>query len=171
MIIKIIPENEEDKKKIRESEHGGVTDFFVCGIKKDGDGDAVDFHEWSGKYPKLIGPLFYYAHFLVNEQNVKNNALRTTESFTPPTPQKAPFIKRSKPEDGQVKQLVSAEDMAKMVEQGNNSIKFPQPSQNVIVNETPFGGQPNAPVSPPQAEELPVEEPPADDESKGAEDN
>lgn len=168
MIIKIIPENEEDKKKIRESEHAGVTDFFVCGLTKDGDGDEVDFHEWSGKYPKLIGPLFYYAHFLINEQNVKNNALRSTEAFTPSS-QKAPFIKRSKPEDGEVKQLISAEDMTKVSVQMDNSIKFPPqpppPPMNII--DALERGPLNAPV--PSVEELPVEEPPSDNESKGAE--
>lgn len=115
MIIKIMPENEEEKKRIRESEHAGITDYFVCGLKKDGDGDPIDFHEWSGKYPKLIGPLFYYAHFLINEQNVKNMTARSTESFTP-TAGRSPFIKRSAPEDGQIQQVVSANELSNIME-------------------------------------------------------
>lgn len=165
MIIKVIPENAEEKKRIRESEHYGVTDFFVCGNKKDDDGDIVDFHEWSGKYPRLIGPLFYYANFLINEQNVKNASLKGIEAA-----EKKPFIKRSKPEDGQVKQLISAEDMSKIVEQ-ENTIKFP-PS-NILENTNE--PQPNMisetdkPIPVPiKEDELPVEEP-KDNESKGAE--
>ena len=157
MIIKIIPENAEEKKRIRESEHAGVTDFFICGEKKDGDGEAIDFHEWSGKYPKLIGPLFYYANFLINEQNVKNNTARGTEAFTPPA-NKPPFIKRSNPQDGEVKQLINAEDLTKKMEE-DKTLKFTPPAP--VVQDVQLTNQ----------EELPIEKIVDGDESKGAEDN
>jgi len=152
MIIKIIPENDEERKRIRESEHTGVSDFFVCGNKRDGDGDIIDFHEWSGKYPKLIGPLFYYANFLINEQNVKNNMAKSTEAFTP-TASKKPFIKRSNPQDGEVKQLINAEEMG-------NVMKF-----NTPPNEAPVIEKIENVVT----EELPVEVE-KDGDSKNAED-
>lgn len=160
MIIKIIPENEEEKKRIRESEHVGVTDFFICGERKDSDGDAIDFHEWSGKYPKLIGPLFYYAYLLINEQNIKNMSAKATESFVPHAASNPPFIKRGSPKN----QEVSPVDM-NSIKSDNAVLKFnPQPMQENVIDV-----QPSTQIS--QDTELPVEEPLADEESKGAEDN
>ena len=181
MIIKIIPENKEEKARIRESEHSGVTDFFVCGFKKDGDEDTIDFHEWSGKYPKLIGPLFYYAHFLINEQNIKNNAIKSAEAFTPPRQPKQPFVKRGQPQDSEVKKLDIQNMVAPEVNEGDkkenqdnqenqeNVLKF-APSDNPQENPTVHDVKPimeqNEPI---KNEELPVENM-VDDESKGAED-
>ena len=73
MIIKIIPETEAEKAKIQEAEHYNVREFLIFGNKKDGDGELVDFHDWSGSYRYLLGSIYYFSNFIADEQNSKQN--------------------------------------------------------------------------------------------------
>lgn len=71
MIIKIIPEKGETH--IKAVEHHNVKEFLIFGNKKDGDGELIDFHDWSGQYRYLIGSLHYFKGLLNNEQTAKTN--------------------------------------------------------------------------------------------------
>lgn len=73
MIIKIIPETEAEKAKIQEAEHYNVKEFLIFGNKKDGDGELVDFHDWSGSYRYLLGSIHYFSNFITDEQNSKQS--------------------------------------------------------------------------------------------------
>ena len=66
MIIKIIPETEQEKKAyaakgMDEAEHKGIREYMLFGNKIDEDGDLADFHEWHGSFRYLMGGLdFFY---------------------------------------------------------------------------------------------------------------
>lgn len=101
MIIKLIPETEQEKIKFTECQHEGVKDFFIFGSKKEEDGDNVSFHEWDGRYDFLIGSLFYHANYLSHEQfqgKIKTSATK-------------PFLKMSNAEDGEVTEVIDADSI------------------------------------------------------------
>jgi len=65
MIIKLIPETEEEKanyasKNITEVIHSGVREYMLFGNRIDQDGDLEDFHEWHGSYRYMMGSLNYF---------------------------------------------------------------------------------------------------------------
>ena len=74
MIIRMSPENEEEKKKFvakfktDEVVHTGVMDYFIFGNKIDADNEVVDFHEWKGGYRYLLGSLDYYYNIVNDER-------------------------------------------------------------------------------------------------------
>ena len=128
MIIKIIPETDAEKRKIKSVEHKGVREFFIFGNKKDDEGDLVDFHDWSGGYRYLVGSVSYFRDVIIEEMNAKKreeDKNKNEISITPPRPepkrenkgsQTIPFVKRSGPGDGEITQVVMAEDMGKVIQ-------------------------------------------------------
>ncbi len=121
MKIKISPENDMEKQKMKEITHLGVREFFIFGNKKDGDNDLIDFHDWTGSYRYLIGSLYYFADQVVEEQKAKqaNKMHNEVSSFGRPTAKNnPPFLKRGKIEnDGKPIELVEvkAEEIGKTV--------------------------------------------------------
>ena len=82
MIIKIIPETDEEKSKMQEEEHIGVNEIFLFGSKKDEDSDSIDFHFWTSKsYRTLMGGLAYYFELISDERrdkNIKDKKIKST---------------------------------------------------------------------------------------------
>lgn len=71
MKIKISPENDMEKQRIKEVIHTGVQEFFICGIKKN-DERAEDFHDWKGSHRYLIGSISYLLNEIVEDRNIKH---------------------------------------------------------------------------------------------------
>jgi len=152
MIIKITPENDIERARIKEIEHHGVKEFFIFGNKKDDDGELIDFHGWTGSYRYLVGSLHYFTGMLNDEQTGKS-ANQPTEikvqaapmqmpAQPAPPAQEAQFIKKSGAEDGNVEGIVEIK------------------AENV--QETP-------PLKVVTGEEMEVEEDTPNDSSPGAE--
>ncbi len=75
MQIKLTPETEEEKANFgdaKEVVHEGVRDYFLVGLRKDTDGDIVDFYDWRGKHHFLLGALTYYYEVINDERRQKN---------------------------------------------------------------------------------------------------
>jgi len=66
MIIKVIPETDAERERVKEVEHR-VKSFMIFGTEVEEDGDLRDFHDWDGQYPELIGKTHYYSVLLENE--------------------------------------------------------------------------------------------------------
>jgi len=118
MIIKIMPENDIERAKMKEVEHTGVKEFFIFGNKKDSESDLIDFHDWSGSYRYLVGSLYYFTGLLADEQAGKSAnspteiRVNAVPSQLPAQAQKeTPFIKRSGAQDGQIDGVVEVQDV------------------------------------------------------------
>ena len=144
MIIKIMPENDAEKRKIRAVEHKGIKEFFIFGNKKDDEGDLIDFHDWSGGYRYLIGSLQYFKELVVETMNAKKReeeeknkneiSIRPPElKFAPPASSQPSFIKRSGPADGQIDQVITAENMGNFI----NTIAPQATPQNIQTEIAP----------------------------------
>jgi len=83
MLIKIVPETDAEKAKMKEVEHSGINEFFLFGNKKDDDGELVDFHDWTGAYRYLIGSLYYFLSLVESEEVAKNTNTRKS-TMQPP---------------------------------------------------------------------------------------
>ena len=65
MKIKIIPENDAEKRRFQEKfnadkiEHSGVKEYLIFGNKTEKN-NFSDFHEWTGAYRYLLGSLSYF---------------------------------------------------------------------------------------------------------------
>jgi len=81
MIVKIIPETDAEKQKMKPMEHTGVKEFMIFGNKKDSDGLVVDFHEWTGRYRYLIGSLSFFEEVLHDERRERDAQTREQESY------------------------------------------------------------------------------------------
>jgi len=68
MIIKLIPETEEEKARSSEIEIPNVREFFVMGNNVTEDGRYNEFHEWTGSYRYLMGTLQYYFEVINDER-------------------------------------------------------------------------------------------------------
>lgn len=68
MIIKIIPETDAEKAKLKKVEHHGVKEFLVFGLKRDEDGTNIEFHDWTGSFTYLIRSLCYFLHRVETEE-------------------------------------------------------------------------------------------------------
>ena len=83
MIIRLIPETEEEKARAGEIEIKGVNEFFVYGNNVTEDGRYNEFHEWTGSYRYLMGTLQYYFEVLNDERREAQNRRK----FDSPVPQ------------------------------------------------------------------------------------
>lgn len=119
MIIKITPENDEERGRIQEVEHVGVKEFFIFGNKKDTDSDLIDFHDWNGSYRYLVGSLYYFTNMLSDEMGGRNATKAPELKLQVESPQieaeanQDGLIKKSGTQDGQIEGVVEvrAEDM------------------------------------------------------------
>lgn len=112
MIIKIIPETDMEKRRVKEVEHAGIKEFFMFGNKKENDGDLVDFHDWTGGYRYLIGSLEYFKAQIEFDMNSKNVKHEPNEISLKPTP----MVKKGEPKEQKVQQAILAEDVNKVVQ-------------------------------------------------------
>ena len=107
MIIKITPENDIEKTKIKEVEHTGVKEFFIFGNKLDADGHLIDFHDYSGSYRYLEGSCYYFLGRIRNEQDSKNvQETQVNVRAATSTPPSQPMIKTGAPRDGKIEGVV-----------------------------------------------------------------
>lgn len=92
MIVKIIPENDEEKKKMKTVEHRGVKEFLIFGNKADEDGTGAEFHDWTGSYRYLEGSLHYFEKTIAEERLKKARTQKSQadapeiELMRPPQP-------------------------------------------------------------------------------------
>jgi len=130
MLIKIIPETDAEKAKMKKVEHSGINEFFLFGNKKDDDGELVDFHDWTGAYRYLIGSLYYFLGFVESEEMAKStNARKATMQ-----PQK--MIKYG---DAHMPVLSGIEQAEKLVEELNLSEQMPSDKQPTLRMHDPDG--------------------------------
>lgn len=79
MIIKIIPETDEEKTRFQENfstneiTHSGVREYFIFGNRIIADGQLVDFHEWTGSPRYLMGNLRYFFEVVNDERREKES--------------------------------------------------------------------------------------------------
>ena len=129
MIIKIIPEGDIEKRKIKAVEHKGVKEFFIFGNKKEEDGDLIDFHDWNAGFRYLIGSLSYFNTMIENEMTSKSKGDTNEISLKPQSAQNiVPFIKRGSPKENKIEPVVLAENV--------NETVIPQPS--VVIEDGKF---------------------------------
>jgi len=83
MIIKLIPETDEEKQRSSEVELTNVKEFFIMGNNVTEEGNRNEFHEWTGSYRYLFGTLNYYAE-IINDERREANARRKTNSSIGP---------------------------------------------------------------------------------------
>ena len=87
MIIKIIPETDEERNRFNECfstneiVHSGIREYFVFGNKISQDGQANDFHEWTGSPRYLMGNLRYFFEVVNDERRAKES---NGQSIQPP---------------------------------------------------------------------------------------
>jgi len=87
MIIKLIPETDEERTRFvenfqsQELVHSGVKEFFIFGNKLLADSQLTDFHEWSGNPRYLIGNLSYFYEVVNDERRSKEQKLPTPLSI------------------------------------------------------------------------------------------
>ncbi len=152
MIIKIIPETDVEKMRVKEVEHTGIKEFFIFGNKADADSDAVDFHDWSGSYRYLLGSLFYFQHQLSNEQSSKHPQQQEMQINLAAPQIEGKLIKTSNAEDGKIEGVVE-------IEPQSNVTPFPKKIPAGWIKERQE-----------DAVEMPTEEDIPNDSSPGAED-
>jgi len=117
MIIKIIPETDAEKERMKEVEHSGISEFFMFGSKKDEDGDLLDFHDWTGSYRYLMGGLYYFTKLVEADQFAKNqsNNEQTINIKAAPTPTtqiempNSPFVKQGAPLADSAPQIIDVD--------------------------------------------------------------
>jgi len=120
MIIKIMPENDIERAKMKAIEHTGVKEFFIFGNKKDEENESLDFHEWSGSYRYLVGSLYYFTGMLSDEMSGAA-ANPPTEIQLNATPKEGKLIKRGGPIDGQIEGVIEVGDVK--VDSGNPQLR------------------------------------------------
>lgn len=87
MKIKIIPENDAEKRRFQEKfgsdkiEHTGVKEYFIFGNKFEKNA-SLDFHEWTGSYRYLLSSLSYF-YEIVNDQRKAESKPSNMEILNP----------------------------------------------------------------------------------------
>jgi len=98
MIIKVIPETDSEKARLKEVTHSHVNEFFMFGNKKDDDEDLVDFHDWTGSYRYLIGSLYYFTSTIETEEfSKKSSGTEIPLQIAAPQPKMMKFGDGQKP--------------------------------------------------------------------------
>lgn len=75
MIIRVIPETEDEIANLQEVEYSGVEDYLIFGRKENTDNQEYDeFHNWRGNIRFLMANSQYYYELLNDERrnNVNN---------------------------------------------------------------------------------------------------
>jgi hypothetical protein len=159
MIIKIIPETDAEKAKLKSVEHHGVKEFFMFGSEVDEDDSVLDFHDWTGSFNYLIRNLCYYLHKIEVEErdgklSAKGNApgkmIKYGATQMPDAPQTIQFpqplqdaspnqlnfdLNAEEGQENQAGQAEQAEQIVKDLKLDNDCpklkvIEFPTPENN-----------------------------------------
>jgi len=99
MIIKLIPETEEEKNRFRENfssdeiVHEGINEFFLFGNKLVNNVQLTDFHEWTGSPRYLMGNLRYFYEVVNDERRMKEIGNRQQKLNQPTKVNKLNFPK------------------------------------------------------------------------------
>lgn len=159
MLLKLIPENDMEKQKIKKIEHYGVKEFFIFGNKRDEDGSLLDFQEWNGSFRYLIGSLDYFRDVINDERrnkegknqpnrpimqqmggkNIQNNPnfiklAQAQEEFNKEDNNKEIVLqmpKKNEEEDDEEKEVEEAENVEKMG-QDSKVISFQVPKEDDV---------------------------------------
>jgi len=86
MIIKLIPETEQERLRSTEVEIRNINEFFLMGNNVTDEGDINEFHEWTGSYRYLMGTLQYYSE-VINDERREAQSRRSMNSPSPVGPQ------------------------------------------------------------------------------------
>ena len=134
MRIKLIPENDEERAKYAgkdEVVHNGVREFMIFGNKIDGDGDLLDFHEWTGQARYLLGSLQYFYESINDERREQRDAelqrrmMRVHQAPTQFGNVSGGMVKRGAVKDPNVQPIdVSQFNAANADELGGNTVPF-----------------------------------------------
>jgi len=133
MIIKLIPENDIEKSRMRTVEHHGVKNLFMFGIKKEKDGDLKDFHDWNGDFKFLLSNLHYFTSIITEEQNYKiakeREAKENEIALDPKMALRSapPMIKRGSQPDNKIVEILNPETLEQIQQETqNNTVPFTQ---------------------------------------------
>ena len=69
MIIRIIPETEEERAKTQEKTISNVQEFCIFGNHINDENHLKEFHEWTGSFRYLIGNMNYYKEVINDERH------------------------------------------------------------------------------------------------------
>jgi hypothetical protein len=83
MIIKLIPETEQEKLRSSEVEIKNVREFFIMGNNVTDEGNYNEFHEWAGSYRYLYGTLEYYSEVLNDERREAQSKRKLNSAVGP----------------------------------------------------------------------------------------
>jgi hypothetical protein len=84
MIIKIIPETEDEKKSLVEKEYRGVKDYFIFGKNINKEYKMDDFHDWrTSSYRYLFSSLKYFTE-IVNDERKSHVSKQSMNSIVQP---------------------------------------------------------------------------------------
>jgi len=83
MIIKLIPETEQEKQRSSEVEIKNVREFFIMGNNVSDEGNYNEFHEWTGSYRYLMGTLQYYFEVINDERREAQNRRKMNSTVMP----------------------------------------------------------------------------------------
>jgi hypothetical protein len=84
MIIKIIPETEDEKKSLVEKEYRGVKDYFIFGKNINKEYKMDDFHDWRTlSYRYLFSSLKYFTE-IVNDERKSHASKQSMNSIVQP---------------------------------------------------------------------------------------
>jgi len=103
MIIKIIPETDEEKNLFKnnfstsEIIHNGVKEYFVFG-NKDQNKELIDFHEWAGSPRYIMGSLRYFFEVINDERRMREERGRISATPIMPQAQKIRFPNKGIPQ-------------------------------------------------------------------------
>jgi hypothetical protein len=110
MIIKIIPETDQEKLKREELEFSGVKEFFMFGTSVEEEETARNFHEWNGSYRYLLGSLNYFYEEILEEK--KNGSVENEARIPVKSGEKSRMIKTSKIDNSNL-QVLDTENFPK----------------------------------------------------------
>ena len=122
MKIKITPENDMERQRVKEVIHTGVQDFFIMGNKKNEDG-LEDFSDWKGSFRFLIGSLYYFLNQITEEQNIKKNAPEIDVKSQPVSSFKPQMFKTG---DANEMKVINAEEIEQIMKNNGENLESPK---------------------------------------------
>lgn len=131
MKIKITPENDVEKQRMKEVTHTGVKEFFITGSKETND-NFEEFNDWKGSYRFLIGSLYYFLSQITEEQHAKaRDTKNTPEIDVKPQPMSSFKPQMFKTGDTGEMKVIDAQEIEKILK--NN--EEPQPEDEFTIQK------------------------------------
>lgn len=127
MIIKIMPETDEEKAKMKKEEHFRVKEYFVFGNKIDENGDLIDFHIWDGGRRFLMSSLYWYLKELEGRNAPQSQTQKAEIELKPklvnadaPSPENEKMIKTGEVAEPNLR-VIKTEDLIEQAEQAEQA--------------------------------------------------